>query len=301
MNRKSFLGLLTLVLLVLLSCRNPFNKSMLLQVKDAIGPVVTITSPVEGSSYAATVAVAGIVKDCSTASGEAGTVASLRYEVLATAIAGDVAVLQDGSFSFLFSTASLSGSLVIRVTAEDWNGNPVVASLTLVDQGAIPSFSADPGNAQVNLTWNPVPLADHYTLYYEKTNAIPNELYSLKIENAISPLVISKLTNGNMHTFLLRSHSSEGEDNWSDIVKAIPLSSSHLAPTLTPGFKDILVEWNPISATDEYEVWKSTSRNGPFLNISGAIRGNTYRDSSVLQNQHYYYSIKLASCNKHLS
>ena len=89
MNRKIFFGLLTLVLLVLLSCRNPFNKQMLLQVKDAIGPVITISSPADGSSYAAMVAVAGTVRDSSTASGDAGTVKSLRYEVLATAIAGD--------------------------------------------------------------------------------------------------------------------------------------------------------------------------------------------------------------------
>ena len=301
MNRKSLLGVSTLFAFALISCRNPFNKQMLLQVKDAIGPVITISSPADGSSYAAMVAVAGTVRDSSTASGDAGTVKSLRYEVLATAIAGDVAVLQDGSFSFQFATANLSGSIVVKITAEDWNGTPVVASLTLVDQGAIPSFSADPGNAQVTLTWNPVPLADHYTLYYEKTNAIPNELYSLKIENVSSPLVISNLMNGNMHVFLLRSHSSEGEDNWSDIVKAIPLSPAQLAPILTPGFKDILVEWNPIPATEEYEIWKSSSPTGPFLNISGVIRGNSFRDSSVVQGQHYYYSIKPASYSNDLS
>ena len=301
MHRKSLLGVSVLVLVVLLSCRNPFNRLMLLQVKDAVGPAITITSPAEGSSYAATVAVAGTVKDSSTAPGDAGTVGSLRYEVLATAIAGEVAVLQGGSFGFQFSTANLSGTLVVKLTAEDWNGNTVAASLTLVDRGAVPSFSADPGNAQVTLTWNPVPLADHYTIYYEKTNAIPNELYSLKIEDVSSPLIISNLVNGNMHTFLLRSHSTEGEDNWSEIAKAIPLSPAQLAPILTPGFKDILVEWEPVPATEEYEVWKSSSPTGSFLNVSGVIRGNSFRDSSVVHGQHYYYSIKPALYSNHLS
>lgn len=285
----------------ILSCPNPLNEEMLLHVKDQIGPVITILSPANGSSYAATVVVSGTVRDFSASSGEAGKVKSLRYEALATALAGDVDVSENGAFSFWFSTTNLSGSIVIKLTAEDWNGNIKEASLTLVDQGAIPSFAADPGNANVTLTWDPVPLSERYTVYYEKTNAIPNELFSLKIENARSPLVVSNLKNGDMHAFLLRSHSSLGEDNWSNVIKAIPLSPAHLAPRLTPGFKDILVEWNPISATDEYEVWKSTAASGPFINVSGEVRGRAFRDSAVQHGHHYYYAVRPAAYNKYLS
>ena len=201
---------------VMLSCPNPLDEAMLLHVKDAIGPVITVLSPAEGSSYAATVVVTGRVRDDSTASGDPGAVESMLYEVLGTALSGDIAVSPDGQFSFQFSTTNLSGTVVVRITAKDWNGNPVTASLTLVDQGAIPSFSALPDNGKVRLQWDAVPLADHYTIYYEKTNAIPNELYSPRIENAVSPFVLSNLINGNMHVFLLRAHSSSGGDNWSE-------------------------------------------------------------------------------------
>lgn len=285
----------------ILSCPNPLNEEMLLHVMDQIGPVITILSPANGSSYAATVVVSGTVRDFSTSLGEAGNVKSLRYEVLATALAGDVDFFKDGAFSFLFSTTNLSGSIVIKLTAEDWNGNIEEASLTLVDRGAIPSFAADPGNAKVTLTWDPVPLSERYTVYYEKTNAIPNGLFSLKIENATSPLVVSNLKNGDMHAFLLRSYSSLGEDNWSNVIKAIPLSPAHLAPMLTTGFRDILVEWNPISATDEYEVWKSTAASGLFINVSGSVRGRAFRDSAVQHGQHYYYAVRPAAYNKYLS
>ena len=187
--------------LLLLSCPNPLTPQMVQHVKDSVGPVVTISSPAEGSSYAATVVVTGTVRDYSTTSGDQGAVKSMRYEVLGTALAGDITIDSNGHFTFQFATTNLGGTIVVRVTATDWNGNPVSANLTLVDQGAIPSFAAVPGNGTVTLSWSPVPLADHYTIYYEKNNAIPNEIYSARIENAVSPVTLSSLVNGDMHVF----------------------------------------------------------------------------------------------------
>ena len=284
-------------LLLLCSCPNPLTRQMVQHVKDTIEPAITIASPAEGSSYAATVVVAGTVRDYSTAAGDPGAVKSMRYEVLGSALAGDITIDSDGRFTFQFATTNLGGTVVVRITATDWNGNPVSASLTLVDQGAIPSFKAVPDNGSVTLRWDPVPLADHYTIYYEKNNGSPNTIYSPKIENAVSGVKLSSLVNGNMHVFLLRAHSTSGDDNWSEPVKAIPLSPAHLAPTLTPSYRSILVEWNPLAGTEEYVVGKSATRNGPFINVSGTLRATSFRDYSVEQGQFYYYAVKPAQYN----
>ena len=116
----------------LLTCLNPMNEDMLLHVKDVVQPGITISSPADGSSYAATVIVTGTVADFSTASGDGGRVAALSYEIVpATIPGGDVPFSADGSFTFQFPTAGFSGPMVVRITARDWNGNQAQASISL--------------------------------------------------------------------------------------------------------------------------------------------------------------------------
>ena len=74
-----FFGLF-LAALLLLSCPPPFNKDMLLQVYDAVGPVITIVSPEEGSSCAKTVIVTGTVTDSSFPLGGAGLIVQPNVE-----------------------------------------------------------------------------------------------------------------------------------------------------------------------------------------------------------------------------
>ena len=64
------------------SCPAPFNKDMLLYVKDDVSPTIVILSPADGGSYTATVIVSGEVKDYSTESGSAGGIEALNYEIL---------------------------------------------------------------------------------------------------------------------------------------------------------------------------------------------------------------------------
>ncbi|GAG99930.1 unnamed protein product, partial [marine sediment metagenome] len=121
----------------------------------------------------------------------------LMYEITPANIQGDVIEAnEDGSFSFQFPTTGFSGPMVVKVTAEDWNGNRVEASITLVDEGAIPSFTATPGNIQVTLYWDPVPLAESYTLYYTDNDALPSADYGFKVDNVSSPYTLTNLENG---------------------------------------------------------------------------------------------------------
>lgn len=289
------------IALIIFSCPTPINEEMFLQVKDEIAPGITILTPTEGSSYAATVIVTGTVSDTSTSDGGDGEIGSLSYEVMGTSLEGSITPTADGFFTFNFPTTNLSGSIVIQITASDWNGNELTKSLTLVDQGAIPTFTIDPGNGEVTITWDPVPMATSYTIYYEKNDILPSEAYSLTVSNATSPTTLKDLVNGDMHVFQLRSHSSSGTDNWSLVDKAIPLSAAHLVPKLMPEFAAIRIEWAPVSATGDYEVWKATSRGGPFSNISGVIRSTSFRDTTVTPGQVYYYAVKPAYYNDTLS
>lgn len=281
--------------MVFLSCPTPFDRAVLLQVKDEIVPIITIHSPADGSAYSATIEVQGVVKDTSSGQGDAGKIRSLHYEVLATTLGAEVPCNSDGSFSFRIPTENLSGPLVIQLSAEDWNSNIFRTSLTLIDAGNdIPSFSAQPGNHQVTLTWDPVPLATSYTLHYTTHSALPTEFYGLHVEHVTSPLVVDSLANGSMHVFLLQAHSSEGPDNWSGYQRAIPLSPFTLGPVVTGEYRKLVVEWPDIPGTDEYELLRSTSRDGQYINTAGTLHTNRYEDTVVSDNQLYFYKVRPA-------
>ena len=161
MKRRLFLGicLIPFLPLLLISCPSPIVQEMLNHVNDVLPPIITIVSPEEGSYCANTVVVNGTVTDRSTEADDAGKISAFTYEVLSSTVVGEVAINDDGTFSFDFSTADLGSNFVLKLTAEDWNGNTGVISRTLLklDGNDIPSFSAEPGNKSITLTWDDVP------------------------------------------------------------------------------------------------------------------------------------------------
>lgn len=267
---------------------------MLLHIKDTFTPTIVIISPDDGSYCAKTVSVSGTVTDSSTEEGTAGEVRALSYEILSTDLSGEIPFEADGWFSFDFETTSLGSIFVLRLTAEDWNRNTGEASITLriLEGNDIPSFSVVPGNRYVTVTWNEVPNTVSYTLYYEKADILPSLEYSKTIPDCTSPYTITGLKNGDMHTFKLRAHAGTGEDNWSDVEKAIPLSPAHLSPMITPGYNSLKIEWNDLVGVDSYAVYKTSSLNGSPTNISGSITGTSFTDSSVIRGQNYFYAVK---------
>ncbi len=281
--------------IALLSCPKTISVETYQQLKDITAPGIELSWPAEGSSYASTVVVTGTVTDKTDENDESGSgaVVKVSYEILNTDIVGD-AVLDGNSFTFSFSTRQLSGTLSVRITVTDWNGNTTVKTLTLYDNGAIPDFYATPGNGEITLSWDEVAEAESYTLYYERLNSIPNEEMtdpSQVITTDGLTLTIDNLENGQIHTFLLKANCSDGVENWSDVIKCIPLSEVQLCPELSPEQDYIQVTWKDIKGTDTYQVWKSASANGTYYNVSGDIEQSYYTDYLVEPGKNYYYKI----------
>jgi len=278
--------LLLLISIIFLSagCPNPIQEEYLLKAKDQSPPVITINTPEEGSAYAATIVVEGLVTDDAGTEETEGGISSLLYEVLSTSLEGPVEVTEEGGFSFSFPADSLSGSVTIVLTAEDWNGNTTEASLTLVDGGSgIPSFQALPGNKKAVFTWDNVALAEKYILH---------ELVSGNSFSSItSPYTLTGLNNGYQYTFMLESVSSSGENNFSGEKSCIPLSETTLIPGVKGEYNGIRLAWDTIPGTDRYQVFRSRSKSGPFYQISGALSSPAYFDAQAEQGEKYYYSV----------
>jgi len=278
-----------IILLLTTSCPIPLTEDLFKKVTDEINPVIVITSPEAGSSYASIVLFEGRVSDATTAEGDPGTVDSLSFTVLSTDISETVEFDDEGSFSFTFSTSGLSGSFTVQITAKDKNGNVQTASITLVDEGAIPSFIAEPQNKSVRLSWNDIPLAESYTLLYTANGSYPSEHNGISLEEVSSPYTVENLRNGNLHVFQLKAVTTGGDENLSDYTSAIPLSKTTITPSVTEEYGSITIGWNEIEGSDEYNLWRGESGND--LYSYARVGGSSFTDVNVIDGQTYFYSV----------
>lgn len=284
-------------IVIISSCPTPINEEMFLQVKDSLGPAIIISSPDDGAYCAKTVVVTGTVSDFSNDTGGTGQVKTLIYEILSTSIREEITFDTEGNFSFNFNTTSLSSNFVLKISAEDWNGNTADSSITLniMQENNIPSFTAIPGNHQVTLEWDDVPLSAKYTVYYATGGTIPSEQVGTCIDNISSPYTITGLDNTTYCTFLLASQSNDGmETNWSGYEYAIPLSPLTLLPQLRNEYGAITLSWEKIQGYDKFRVYRSNELDGVYSNISGIINTNYYIDNSCEPDINYYYKISPA-------
>jgi hypothetical protein len=277
---------------LLAGCPNPVTHEILERAKDREKPVVTITSPREGTYCARTVLVTGAATDASGSGGE-GSVKSLHYEVLASAVSGDVTLDPDGGFAFSFPTVNLDSSFVLRLVASDWNGNTGETSITLLIQAGndIPSFSAAAENHAAVLRWDPVPGTASYTLHYTSNGAIPSASYGTHVPGVESGVRIGGLVDGLPYVFRLQAVATSGDDNWSAPVNAIPVSPLTLCPTVRGGAGRISLEWADIPGTDEYDVLRSGDREGEYVKIMAGVRGTTYEDREIVPYEVYFYKV----------
>ena len=310
MNKEKIFAVMLCVVL-LLGCPSPISQELFNQITDHTSPDIVILSPNDESYYAELVTITGEVSD-KIDSSEIGIPGSLSYEIISLSGTSDpvmVDLFSDDdttSFSFQFSTSDLDGTIVVRLTALDWNDNSVTVMLTLLDTGNdIPSFQVDPGNHEVSLYWAEVPGATEYTLYYTTDGTLPSAVYGDRIENITTvhtesnPLVLTLntdgITNGNLNVFLLEASNVDNNDTWlSDYIETIPLSTLSMAPKIIGVNGAIQVSWQAIAGMDAYEVWRSTMLNGSYINISGTYHGTSMTDSQVLDDQTYYYKVKPA-------
>jgi hypothetical protein len=264
-------------------------------VDNGVGPQVAISTPEDSSYYAATVIVQGTVANSQTDSG-IDEIASLSYEVLSSSI-GDTLTFDDGTFSFQFPTSGLEGNLVIRITAEDHNGNTTERDLTLIDGGSgIPTLTVSPGNQQATLEWDPVPFSTGYTVYYTDDGTVPTEDYGVALNDVSSPLTVGSLSNGLIYSFRLKSISSTGEDNISAVKTCIPLGPNSLVPAARGYNGEIRLSWPEISGASGfgYTLLRSTDPDGEYSVRARDLADTHYTDLSVNAGTHYYYRIRPA-------
>lgn len=266
------------------------------------GPYIELSTPEDAQYYSSSVIVEGRVGNSFDNMDANNEVASLSWTVQPGGLGDTLIFGSDGTFSSIFETTDLQGSLTLAITAEDKNGNETTVYRSLLDAGNdIPSFVVTPGDGVVTLDWAPVPLAEEYTVYYTINGSLPSTTYGTEVSGASPGMEITGLPNGALCIFRLHATSAGAPEAWSDYVRSIPLSPITLAPHVAGGSDSIIVSWPEIDGAQYYEVWRSDYGSEEYENISGEIAGTSFTDALVIPEIYYKYCVKPADYNDELS
>lgn len=149
-----------------------------------------------------------------------------------------------------------------------------------------------PGDRSVTVTWDPVPGATSYTIYYTTDTGATGVIENVKG----SPYVVTGLENGVTYTFSVTAVNSKGESGTSDAQSSRPSPAPTYPRDVSAagGNNQITVTWGPVPDATSYTIYWSTSpgvKKGTGTEIANAVSPYVL---TGLQNGRTYYIVVTA-------
>jgi len=180
------------------------------------------------------------------------------------------------------------------VTSVNNCGESSESSRVGIMAGQLPSVpaavNAMAGDGQVTISWNGVPGASSYNLYWSTISGV-NKATGTKISNVINPYTHGGRVNGTTYYYVMTAQNALGESIESSQVSATPGQppSPPTGVSATAGNKKVTISWNGVPSATSYNLYWSTSPGvsrasyterissvtTPFTH-SGRINGTTY-------------------------
>jgi hypothetical protein len=136
-----------------------------------------------------------------------------------------------GGYNDLFSL--ITGVTNVNGTVSLETGSMTVENITIGESVSPPSTAppsnilATPGNGQVGISWDPVPGATSYNVYYSTTTGVTRgSVYRLIGTNANTSQAVNGLTNGTTYYLVVTAVGAGGESLESAQVIATPLATA---------------------------------------------------------------------------
>jgi len=147
------------------------------------------------------------------------------------------------------------------------------------------------GNAQVTLSWNSVPGATSYNIYWSNTPGV-TKTNGTEIKGVTSPYTHTGLTNYAAYYYVVTAVNSAGESIESNQVSVIPGTLAPTGVSAIAGDKQVTISWNYISGASSYKIYWSvkpgvTTTNG--TEIDGAI--SPYTQTGLTNGTTFYYIV----------
>lgn len=150
-------------------------------------------------------------------------------------------------------------------------------------------------SSSIKLSWSKVSNADGYRIYRSTSK---NGTYT-KIKDITKNSTLN-YTNSNLYSnkkyyYKIKSFkTSKGKkyySYYSDIIKGETKLSTPTVKLSTPKSKSIKVSWNKIPGAKGYEVYRATSKSGPYSKRT-TTSNLSYTNTKLTKNKNYYYKVK---------
>jgi fibronectin type 3 domain-containing protein len=164
------------------------------------------------------------------------------------------------------------------------------------------NLEASAGNGQVNLTWDDVAGADHYTVKRSETAGGPYTALTPAAPITDNSYADAGLANGTTYYYVVTvsngSCDSSESNEASAMPQACPSQGAPGKPTLSiTSTTQVKVDWTAASPTPPsgYDVMRSTNAAGPYTSV-GNVNGSTFTftdpAAGLTVGTTYYYRVE---------
>lgn len=177
------------------------------------------------------------------------------------------------------------------------------ASGVALAQIGTPVLTAEAGHSQVALSWTPAAAANRYML--KRATSIEGP-YTIVVANLTGTnYTDTKLINGQPYYYKVSAANESGTGLESAAQAARPVldigqPGVPYGVKAEPGDSEVQLTWNAISGAADYQVVRSTSKNGPFSVIADHLSELSFTDTGLANDTAYYYAVA-ARNNKGMS
>jgi hypothetical protein len=157
------------------------------------------------------------------------------------------------------------------------------------------NVTAFAGDGEVTVSWSAVTGADSYNIYINDASFASKSSYITKDSSSTSPLTVSGLQNGDLHTVVVTATDTTSESDTS--------SSAQFTPTGTPpatvtglsavaGNKQVALSWTAVNNATTYTITYATDDlfTTGTGNLTTSSTGYTFTDLS--NGTTYYYKVR---------
>lgn len=265
---RAVLAVALLTGLILTSCPNPLPTELATQVTDGNPPLIVIESPAEGATYQSAVTVTGTAND------REGSVALVNLRVPTCEVDRPVEIDEEGAFSTCFSTAGVSSSVTLTVTATDWNGNQTSASRVVENDLAGPHIRiTEPADYSSYATVVRVSGSITDAAGAESCGEVSACSYRIPGTAVAGDLEIDE-TGAFSFEFVTRNPDGSAvidgsasievtavdyndNENMESITIVKSATGDFSSVTVTPANKQVTIEWEPVLHAESYSIFES--------------------------------------------
>lgn len=180
----------------------------------------------------------------------------------------------------------------VNVAGESADSTPV-SGVALAQIGT-PSLMAEADQAKVMLSWTPAAEANRYVLKRAANIEGPYTIVNANLTG--TNYSDTNLVNGQPYYYKVSGTNESGTGLESAVAAArpvLPVGQPDVPDGIKaePGDTEVQVTWSAVSGAADYQVVRSTSKNGPYSLIAEQVPGLLFTDTGLANDTAYYYAV----------